>query len=109
MVADERYIPDVAYNSFAQQSKLTDDAYYPHSPDLAIEIMSPTDRERQILIKVGNYLAAGTTVWVVYPDEEAVYIYTPGEKVQILGKEDMLDGGDVIPGFTLELSKIFRD
>ena len=108
IVAGERYIPDVAFISLARQPHLTDDAYYPAAPDLAVEIVSPTDSERQITIKVANYLAADTTVWVVYPKDGEVYVYVPGAKVRILTKFDALDGGDALPGFSLPLSEIFR-
>ena len=64
-VGDERYAPDVAYISKARQPKLARKGYNPNPPELVVEVMSPTDNERQLLLKVGNYLSAGTTVWVV--------------------------------------------
>lgn len=70
--------------------------------------MSPNDSERKLLVKIGNYLAARTTAWVTYPDDEEVHIYAPGEADQVLTKGDTLDGGLVLPGFTLPLSKVLR-
>jgi Uma2 family endonuclease len=107
-VAGERYIPDVAYVSYDRQPQLTNDAYFPVAPDLAVEIVSPTDREGLLLVKVANYMAAGTTVWVVYPDLKEVHIYVPGQKVDALTDQDTLHGGDQLPGFSLDLSQIFR-
>lgn len=106
--AGEQYIPDVAYISYERLPELTDDAYYAEPPELVVEVISPTDSQRKIMVKVGNYLAVGTTVWVVYPDDQVVHVYVPGEKVRILTKTDTLLGDPVLPGFELPLDRIFR-
>lgn len=106
-VAGERYAPDVAFLSKARQGELTDDAYNPLAPDLAVEIISPTDREDRLRIKISNYLAAGTVVWVVNPKNTTVEVHTPGKPVKILGIDDTLDGGELLPGFTLPVKMIF--
>lgn len=107
VVGEERYIPDAAFISYARQPQPTNDAYYPQAPELAVEVISPTDREPQITVKVVNYLNAGTTVWVVYPSEKIVQVYVPGQQVQVLDEQDTLTGGDVLPGFALPLAKVF--
>lgn len=107
-VGDERYIPDMGFISKARMPKLESAAYLSKAPDLAIEVVSPTDSSRQITIKVGNYLAAKTTVWVVYPEDEEVEIYAPNQPVQKLTKTDTLDGGSILPGFKLPLKTIFK-
>jgi len=106
-VGEERYAPDVAYLSTAVQPQLARTGYNPNPPQLAVEVVSPTDSERNLMLKMGNYLAAGTVVWIVYPDEQEVHVYRPGQAVQVLTVKDTLDGGDVLPGFTLAVEKIF--
>jgi len=109
VVAGECYIPAVGFISAARQLKPSYDAYDPNPPDLAVEVLSPTDRPADMRIKLIKYLAAGTTVWVVDPDLKQVEIYTPGLTVIPIGLEDVLDGGDVLPGFHMSVSEIFPD
>lgn len=108
MINGERYIPDIAYMSYARQPIDNDDTYNPLAPDLAVEVLSPTDTAREMRIKVVSYLAAGTVVWVVSPDDETIEIYVPGEKVRVLGIDDTLDGGTVLPGFSMAVKEIFK-
>lgn len=107
-IGDERYIPDIGFISKTRMPELEDAAYISIAPDLAVEIVSPTDSSRQITIKIGNYLAAKTTVWVVYPKDEEVEIYAPNQAVVKLTKDDDLDGGTILPGFRLLLKTIFK-
>ncbi len=109
IVAGERYIPDVAFTSFDRQSKPSRDAYNPNSPDLAVEVISPSDDLKLLRIKVVNYLRAGTTVWVVNPDKHEVEVYVSGEAPQVIGADGTLSGGAVLPGFTLAVSEIFPE
>jgi len=106
-VGDERYAPDVAYLSKAVQTELARTGYNPNSPQLAVEVISPTDREQVVTIKVVNHLNVGTVVWVVRSDARTVEVYMPGKSVQVLGVKDTLSGGEVLPGFTLSVEKIF--
>src|SRR5690242_402379 len=57
MVSGERYIPDVAFVSKAKQPEHSYASYNPNPPDLAIEVISPTDQPTDITDKVANYLA----------------------------------------------------
>ncbi len=106
-VGEERYAPDVAYLAKAVQPELARSGYNPTPPQLAVEVISPTDREQFVTIKVVNYLTVGTVVWVVRPDTKTVEVYVPGRAAQMLGVEDTLNGGEVLPGFTLAVEKIF--
>jgi Uma2 family endonuclease len=58
---------------------------------------------------VGAYLAAGTLVWLVDPDEKQVEIFAPNEPPRVLDLNDTLTGGDVIMGFSIKVSDIFPD
>ena len=109
-VSGERYAPDVAYIPSTKQAQLPyKQGYNSNPPDLAVEVISPTDSERKLSIKVANYLAAAFVVWVVCPEEKEVEIYVPNQPVQILTSNDTIDGNPVLPGFLLPVNDIFRD
>jgi Uma2 family endonuclease len=78
------------------------------APDLAIEIVSPSNRSRDLLDKVHQFLDAGSRlVWVVNPIRKTVTVYRSRANVTVLGIEDTLDGDDVLPGFAVPLSRLF--
>ena len=108
-VGDERYIPDVAFVSKARQPQPSHETYNPLAPDLAVEVISPSDDLNVLRVKVGNYLAAGTVVWVVRPEAKAVEVYAPGRPVRRLGPDGTLDGGDALPGLTLPVKDLFPE
>ena len=108
-VGDERYIPDVAFVVKARQPEPSRETYNPLAPDLAVEVISPSDDLNVLRVKVGNYLAAGTTVWVVRPEAKAVEVYAPGQPVRRVSADGTLDGGDVLPGLSLPVKDLFPD
>lgn len=108
MVSGERYAPDVAYISKARQPELVKEGYNPNPPDLAVEVVSPTDSPRRLSIKIGNYITAGTLLWVVYPDIREIIVHEPGKPVRVRTIDDTLDGGDVLPGFRLPVRDVFQ-
>src|SRR2546427_304511 len=75
--------------------------------ELAVEVVSPNDDNEKLRIKVINYLAAGTLVWVVRPQDQKVEVCAPGRPVKIVDRDGTLDGGDVLPGFKLAVKDIF--
>ena len=105
-VNQERYIPDVGYISRTRQPKPNHDTYNPLPPDLAVEVVSPTDREKVLLVKVSNYLAVGTVVWVVYPQEKEVYIHRPGKGAGRISVDGKLTT-PLLPEFALKVKDIF--
>jgi Uma2 family endonuclease len=108
-VVGEDYIPDVGFVSATRQPKPSHDVYNPIPPDLAVEVLSPSDEPDNTRIKIINYLAADTVVWVIDPDQKQVEVYMPGPAVKRLGMDDTLDGGDALPGFTLAVKAIFPE
>ncbi len=83
--------------------------FFPGAPDLAVEVVSPGDTHDEVADKVEDYLALGVRlVWVVRPTRRTVAVHRLGEAVRILTGDDALDGGDILPGFTLRLTKLFR-
>lgn len=112
MVSGERYIPDVGFISYTRQPELGTTGYNPLAPDLAVEVISnPANKQEleDLRRKMTNYLAAGTVVWVFDWSEEQAEIHAPGQPVQVFAKSDVIDGGAVLPGFTLKLNDIYRE
>lgn len=82
--------------------------YIPFAPDVAVEVVSPTDRMAEVEEKVAEWLAAGTKlVWVVLPKRRVIKVYRSITDVTILTDKDELDGGDVMPGFRLPVARVF--
>lgn len=99
--------PDVGFISAARAIEPLPRGYIPGPPDLAVEVVSPGDGAGDIEDKVVQYLGAGTRqVWVVYPSSRTVVVHT-AEGVMRLSADDTLDGGDVLPGFTLPVREVF--
>ena len=79
-------------------------------PDLAIEVVSPSNSADQVQEKIHEYFKAGVTrVWVVYPGQQEVYVYASPTQIQVLQLGQELDGGDLVPGFRLPLAALFED
>jgi Uma2 family endonuclease len=82
--------------------------YIPFAPDVAVEVVSPTDSLKKVEEKVAEWLAAGTKlVWVVMPKRRVIKVYRSMTDVTILTDKDELDGGDVMPGFHLPVAQVF--
>lgn len=83
------------------------EGFSPVPPDLAVEVLSPDDRPRAILDKVGEYLESGVRlVWVIDPSARTATVYRSLTDVRRLGPENALDGFDVLPGFRCLLSDV---
>lgn len=99
--------PDVAWLAEADRSRL-DARAWRGAPDLAVEIVSPSDRASEIQEKVSQYLAAGVRlVWVVDPRTRYAVVYSPSEAIRMVHAEGELEGGEVLPGFRLSLTDLF--
>ncbi len=78
------------------------------APDLAVEVVSPSDTASDIQDKVDDYLTAGVRlIWVIYPSRQEVVEYRSRQEVQILGSNDQLDGWQVLPGFSHSIKELF--
>jgi len=78
------------------------------APDLAAEVLSPTDPKKNVERKIQHYLEAGVRlVWRIDPRRRDVTVYTPDGGVTRLTESDALDGGDVVPGFTMPIAELF--
>jgi Uma2 family endonuclease len=84
------------------------DRFWPGAPDLAVEVLSPSDRYRDVMLKVQDYLTAGSRlVWVVDPGGRSAAVFRAGGGATLMGEEGVLDGEDLLPGFRLPLADLF--
>jgi Uma2 family endonuclease len=100
---------DAAFVSHERLAAVEDiDKFFPFAPDLAIEVMSPSNTQREMEEKTALYFGAGArTVWIFNPKKKTVAVYASPSDVRILSEQDTLDGGEVLPGFNLDLSRLF--
>jgi len=103
--------PDVSFVSKARLKKIliAPDKFLYGAPDLAVEVLSPSDRMREVHRKLDRYFDSGTqVVWWVNWKIEQVHIYTPDSIAALTRPNEILSGGDVLPGFKCRLSRIFH-
>jgi Uma2 family endonuclease len=82
--------------------------YYPHGPDLAVEVLSPDERQDDIDEKLEDWFAGGVRlVWLVNPRRKTVTVYRSLDEIRVLTERDTLDGEDVVPGFTCGVADLF--
>jgi Uma2 family endonuclease len=101
--------PDV---SFVRKSRLEEGGpepgFFLGPPDLAVEVISPHDLYSDVAAKVDEYLTAGVViVLVIDPPRRTVAVHRSRTEVAVLTEADVLDGGDVVPGWTLPVREIF--
>lgn len=100
--------PDAAFVAEARIPSERVEGYFPGPPDLAVEVVSPSNRAGEIQDKVEDYLSAGTRlVWVIYPERRTVAVHASLAEARFLRDGDVLDGGDVLPGLRLEVGELF--
>ena len=77
-------------------------------PDLAVDVVSPSQSVSELIDKAQEFLRAGTQVfWVVDPSRPCVLVCTPPDRVMVLHENDTLDGGEVLPGFAAPVADLF--
>lgn len=82
--------------------------YFPGAPDLAVEVLSPSDTVLEVDEKVSSYLAAGTRlVWIVNSKARTVTVHERDQAARMLTDAQTLGGDPVIPGFTILVREIF--
>lgn len=101
--------PDVGFIAKDRAPKRLPKKYIPIVPDLVVEVVSPNDLAEDIQDKLNDYRRAGVRlILFAYPSSQTINVYTSTE-TKILGIDDTLDGGDVLPCFTLPVRAIFED
>jgi len=105
-------IPDVSYISRSRLAgrRVKGVAMPELAPDLAIEILSEGNTEREMNQKLDDYFGAGVgLVWYFDPDAGTVSVYSSRQALTELREGDTLDGGEVLPGFTFPLAGFFDE
>jgi Uma2 family endonuclease len=102
--------PDVA---FISTRKLPDgrlpQGFVAGAPDLAVEVLSPSENPVEVQQKVRDYLEAGTRlVWVVAPRARTVTVYRPDGSARLVREPESLDGEDVVPGLAIPLADLLE-
>jgi Uma2 family endonuclease len=101
--------PDVAFISNERLPDPPPRGFAEMAPDLAVEVLSPDDRAGEVLDKVADWLKAGTPlVWVVDPLRATARVYRADGSESLLGESDVLQGEDVLPGFTCAIATLLR-
>ena len=103
--------PDVA---FLSESRLprgrSHEGFMVGAPDLAVEVLSPSDATFDVQQKVRDYLDAGARlVWLVAPQARTVTVYRADSSARLLREQDTLDGEDVLPGLAIPLATMFGE
>lgn len=101
--------PDVAFVSHARLKQTeSEEGFFPGAPDLAIEVISPSETDQDVQTKVAAYLQAGAKlVWVVRPKRRTLTVHYPDGTARMFTEAMTLSGEDVLPGFSLELKELF--
>lgn len=101
--------PDVAYVARERAEAVGETrGYFPGAPDLAVEVLSPSDTVRESEEKVAEWLEYGAKlIWVVSPKLRHVTVYRSPTDITVLTENGALDGESVIPGFSYPLAALF--
>ena len=84
-------------------------SYWPFAPDLAVEVVPPSDRLADVQAKVAEYFAAGARqVWVIDPASRTVHAHRSPRRAEVFGGDGTLTGGDLLPEFRCEVRSLFR-
>ncbi len=77
-------------------------------PDLAVEVVSPTDRADDLMSRTLEFFQAGVRqVWLVYPRQAVIHVYDGPKSVRVFDSDEVLEGGVILPGLSLNVSSIF--
>ncbi len=100
--------PDVAFVRTDRLPAVAVPGFFPGPPDLAVEVLSPSDSAAEAARKARSWVAHGTRlVWIVDPVARSVAVHRPRADVRVLGVDDMLTGGQVVRGFRVTVSDLF--
>ncbi len=101
--------PDVAFVRLERVAEAGETrGFWSGAPDLAVEVVSPGDTYSEVEDKVLDWLDAGTLmVVVVNPRQRTVTLYRSRADIVILTRNDVLDGQDVVPGWSLPIQELF--
>lgn len=102
--------PDVSFLSWARLpgGELPDKPIPDLVPDLAVEVISKSNTRKEMERKLQEYFSQGVrVVWLVYPKKRMIEVYISPEAKEEFHYQDTVEGGEVLPGFTLPLAQLF--
>ena len=105
-------IPDVSFipNDRLPGRRIPRDPICPIIPALAVEVLSDGNTRKEMRDKLGEYFARGVLlVWYVDPDKKTFQVFTAPDRSRLVREAQTLDGGDVLPGFSLNLRDLFAE
>ena len=102
-------VPDILFIRAEKVKQIIDqDKPLPFAPDLAIEIISPSNTDDEMQEKLDQYFAAGTeVVWLIYPKRHEVVIYRANGTWQTVKADGIVEGGTLLPGFSMPVAAMF--
>ena len=102
--------PDVSFVSYNRLSQgNVPVGFLEMAPELAVEVKSPGDSDREVREKAEQWLASGTAaVWVLDPDDRTATVYAPDQAPQVLTESESLRGGALVPGFQVSVGELFE-
>lgn len=104
--------PDV---SFVRKERLkgykrSDKRFFPGAPDLAVEILAPSNTPAEINERLDDFFASGTQLaWIVHPDEQFVEVCHSPTQRRLLGPGGLLEGEQLLPGFQFPSAELFKE
>ncbi len=108
---DTSWAPDVSFSTHertALQRAAVAAGDYGPAPDIAAEVVSPSQSRPEMIERAERWLGAGSRlVWIVWPESQTVDVWTPDHPMTTVPPQGVLDGLDVLPGFTLPLADLF--
>ena len=105
-------IPDVAFLSMEKfpSGRFPKGAIAPLAPDIAVEVLSASNTRQEMAEKLQEYFRYGARlVWYVDPERRTIQVFTSVENSRTLGESDLLDGGEVLPEFQLNIRELFAE
>ena len=102
--------PDFAFitNERFREGKGTE-GYWPGPPDLAVEVLSPSDRPGKVNQKISRWFSFGTRqLWIVDPKHSTITVYRSPSDATVFSGSDYLESQDLLPGFRISLDRIFK-
>lgn len=100
--------PDVSFVRAERLANVSPDGWMEGAPDLAVEVISPSETAKDIKQKLRQFLDAGSSeVWLIYPEEREAEVYTCEGRFRTLKADDSLECPTVLPGFSVRLGDLF--
>ena len=110
ILPDQVRIPDVCFISWDRfpNRQLPPEPIPALAPDLAVEVLSEGNTEREMERKLRDYFSAGVRlVWYIDPKTRSARVYTSPDNCALVDENGVLPGGDVLPGFGLPMKELF--